>query len=162
MSAAGAPIALWTVQAPLEDRMSSREDIVRKVTAELAKLDDVLDGYVFGSVARDDIQPHSDVDVALYLHPGAADSGFGRAAELAADLMRALGKDRVDVLVLNRASPLVYHRVLRDGIRVFARDLRAATTREGRALSRYCDYLPQLAKVKAATDRRRVRGAFGR
>lgn len=138
------------------------EDIVRNVAAELARRGDVLEGYVFGSTARDKIQPHSDVDVAIYLDPGeAADSGFGPDAEIAADLMRALGKNRVDVVVLNRASPLVYHRVLRDGIRVFARDLRATTTREGRALSRYCDYVPQLAKVNAAIDRRRERGAFG-
>jgi hypothetical protein len=29
------------------------------------------------------------------------------------------------------------------GDRIFSRDLRATTTREGQALSRYCDYLPQ-------------------
>jgi uncharacterized protein YutE (UPF0331/DUF86 family) len=40
--------------------------------------------------------------------------------------------------------------VLRDGIRVLSRDVAATTTREGRALSRYCDYVPQLAKIEAA------------
>jgi hypothetical protein len=39
---------------------------------------------------------------------------------------------------------------VRDGIRVLARDVAAATTREGRALSRFCDYVPQLAKIDAA------------
>jgi hypothetical protein len=64
--------------------------------------------------------------------------------------MAALGTNSVDVVLLNRAPPLLYHRVLRDGIRVLARDLRATTTREGYALSRYCDYVPQLAKIDAA------------
>jgi hypothetical protein len=43
---------------------------------------------------------------------------------------------------------------LRDGVRLFARDLAATTAREGRALSRYCDYVPQLAKVDAAAAAR--------
>jgi hypothetical protein len=73
-----------------------------------------------------------------------------------------LGRNDVDVVVLNRASPLLYHRVLRDGIRVFARDAPATTTREGRALSRYCDYLPHLRKIDAAHAARIERGRFGR
>ena len=64
--------------------------------------------------------------------------------------MKALGRNDVDVVVLNHAPPLLYHRVLRDGVRVLSRDLRATTTREGYALSRYCDYVPQLAKIEAA------------
>ena len=63
--------------------------------------------------------------------------------------MAALGSNEIDVLVLNQAPPVLYHRVLRDGRRLLARDLRATTTREGYALSRYCDYLPQLAKIEA-------------
>jgi hypothetical protein len=60
-------------------------------------------------------------------------------------------------VVLNAAAPLLYHRVLRDGVRVLSRDLAATTGREGRALSRYCDYVPQLAKIDAAA-RPRLRG----
>ena len=64
--------------------------------------------------------------------------------------MAGLGYNDVDVVVLNRAPPLLYHRVLRDGVRVLSRDLPATTTREGQALSRYCDFVPQLAKMDAA------------
>jgi len=39
--------------------------------------------------------------------------------------------------------------VLRDGSRLFSRDLRATTVREGQALSRHCDFAPQLAKIDA-------------
>ena len=65
-------------------------------------------------------------------------------------------------MILNQASPVLYHRVLRDGVRVFSRDLRATPTREGYALSRYCDYVPQLAKIQAAAVRRLRAGEFGR
>ena len=64
--------------------------------------------------------------------------------------MSALGSNEIDVVVLNKAPPVLYHRVLRDGRRLLAREPRATTTREGYALSRYCDYVPQLAKIEAA------------
>jgi hypothetical protein len=76
--------------------------------------------------------------------------------------MQALGANRVDVVLLNASPPLLYHRVLRDGVRILSRDLRATSVREGRALSRYCDYVPQLAKIRAAHDARRARGEYGR
>ena len=75
---------------------------------------------------------------------------YGYTAQLTTHLMAALGSNEIDVVILNRAPPLLYHRVLRDGRRILARDLRAATTREGYALSRYCDFVPQLAKMAAA------------
>jgi hypothetical protein len=68
----------------------------------------------------------------------------------------------VDVVLLADAPPLLYHRVLRDGIRIMSRDLRETTVREGRAMSRYCDYVPQLAKIDAAAARRLKTGGFGR
>ena len=67
--------------------------------------------------------------------------------------MAGLGCNDVDVLILNRAPPVLYHRVLRDGVRVLSRDLAATTTREGQALSRYCDFVPQLAKMEVARRR---------
>jgi hypothetical protein len=76
--------------------------------------------------------------------------------------MATLGRNDVDLVLLNRAPPLLYHRVLRDGVRVLSRDLRATTVREGRALSRYCDYVPQLQKIEAAARARAAREQAGR
>jgi predicted nucleotidyltransferase len=123
----------------------------------------VLEAYLFGSTATGTAQPHSDVDVAVYVQPPVpTGSAFGYVADLTAGLMHVLGTNRVDVIVLNEAPPLLYHRVLRDGVRVLSRDLRATTTREGQALSRYCDYDPQLAKIEAAHRARTASGHFGR
>ena len=63
--------------------------------------------------------------------------------------MAGLHSNDVDLLILNQAPPILYYHVLRDGIRVLSRDLAATTTREGRAVSRYCDFVPQLAKMDA-------------
>jgi len=137
----------------VSDRESTNalESLVERLSAALDGREEVLEAYLFGSAARGDDQPHSDVDVAVTVRHGAPrDAGYGYAAELASVLMSALGRDRVDVVVLNDASPLLYHRVLRDGIRILSRDLKATTVREGQALSRYCDYVPQLRKIEAA------------
>jgi len=138
-------------------------DILAALREALANRPEVLEAYLFGSTARGEQQGHSDVDVAVYVDPGAAPpTAFGYAADLTADLMRALATNRVDVVVLNDAPPLLYGRVLRDGIRICSRDLMASTRREGQALSRYCDFLPQLAKIEAAHRARIARGDFGR
>ncbi|MGH7288613.1 MAG: type VII toxin-antitoxin system MntA family adenylyltransferase antitoxin [Myxococcota bacterium] len=143
--------------------MPSREQVLSAARAVLEPRDEVLEAYLFGSLARGEAQPHSDVDVAVYVDPAAhSESALGIDAEIGAELMRALGSNRVDVVLLNASSPLLYHRVLRDGVRILSRDLRATTTREGRALSRYCDYVPQLAKLRTAHEARRARGEYGR
>ena len=112
---------------------------------------EVLEAYLHGSRATGRAHAGSDIDVAVYLDErrvGA--SPYGDAAEITAHLMRELGTNAIDVSVLNHAPPVLYHRVLRDGRRVLSRDLRATTTREGYALSRYCDFVPQLAKMERA------------
>ena len=130
---------------------SVEPELERQLARALETRGEVLEAYLFGSRAAGRAQPHSDIDVAVYVESGRLDTPrYGYAAELSAHLMSALGSNAIDVVVLNRAPPLLYHRVLRDGRRILARDLRATTTREGYALSRYCDYVPQLAKIEAA------------
>lgn len=109
---------------------------------------EILEAYFFGSLARRDAKPHSDMDVAVYVDSQRLpDPPFGYAAQLTAELISEVRINRLDVDVLNCAPPLLYHRVLRDGIRLLTRDVRATATREGQAFSRYCDYLPQLRKI---------------
>lgn len=137
------------------------DELIDRVQSVLAPRPEVLEAYLFGSHARGEAQPHSDIDVAVYAS-AIPEAPFGYEAELSTELSRALATDRVDVVVLNRAGPLLYHRVLRDGVRVLARDLRATTGREGQALSRYCDYVGQLAKLDPVARMRIERGELGR
>jgi uncharacterized protein len=123
----------------------------QRIAMALADRPEVLEAYLFGSHALARAQAHSDIDVAVYVDESKVRPGaFGYAAELTASLMQALASDRIDITLLNRAPPVLYHRVLRDGRRLMSRDLLRTTTREGYALSRYCDYVPQLAKMQAA------------
>jgi uncharacterized protein len=127
------------------------QELARRIASILEPRPEVLEAYLFGSRATGRAQAHSDVDVAVFVDERrAVHGGYGYTAELATALISGLGTNAVDVVVLNGSPPLLYHRVLRDGERILSRDLRASTTREGYALSRYCDYVPQLAKIEAA------------
>jgi predicted nucleotidyltransferase len=138
-------------------------ELVRKLAQALSGRPEILEAYLFGSQARGTAQEHSDVDVAVYIdRPTELDQGFGLDAEIATDLMSALGRNDVDVVLLNHADPVLYHRVLRDGIRLLVRDAKATAGREGYAVSRYCDFVPQLEKIRAAVQGRVDRGQFGR
>jgi predicted nucleotidyltransferase len=140
-----------------------RQTVLDTLRARLARRPEILDAYCFGSTARGEAAAHSDLDVAVYVDPERLPPApFGYAAELMAGLMAELGCDRLDVVFLNHAPPLLYHRVLRDGERLLSRDLAATTTREGYAYSRYCDYLPHLRKIDRELDRRLKDGSFGR
>lgn len=142
--------------------MTGRDGIIDAVRRTLERRSEVLDAYVFGSIARGDARSDSDVDVAVYVDPGAPMPAFGHAATLGSELIGALERNDVDVVILNRADPLLYFRVLRDGVRIVSRDLAAATGREGRALSRYYDDLPRLELVRRLTEERIDAGTFGR
>lgn len=136
-----------------------REQLSRLFEAE----PDVLESYLFGSRARGEARSASDFDLAVFLAPAAAVAAYGeRRIELATRIAAIVGSDAVDVVLLNEAAPLLYHRVLRDGVRLTSRDLVATTRRAGQALSRFCDFVPQLAKIESAHRRRIAAGAFGR
>jgi len=136
--------------------------VIAQLSAAFASRAEILEAYLFGSVARADDQPHSDVDLAVFVTDDALNrSGLGYQAELGADMQQVLGRSDVDVVILNRASPVLYHRVLRDGVRLASRDLAATTRREGYALSRYCDDLTRLRKIDAIHRARIEAGEFG-
>jgi predicted nucleotidyltransferase len=130
--------------------MNANAGLAGRIAAALSARPEILEAYLFGSHARGAGQPHSDIDVAVFVDGEQVEPGrFGYRSELTSVLMGALGSNAVDVVVLNGAPPLLYHRVLRDGLRVMARNLRSTTVREGQALSRHCDFVPHLAKIDA-------------
>ena len=143
--------------------MLAGADLVNALTQALSGRTEIMEAYLFGSQARGTPRPDSDVDVAVYVDPATdLNAGFGIDATITADLMHALGRNDVDVVLLNRADPVLYHRVLQDGVRLLVRDSKATAGREGYALSRYFDFLPQLEKIRRAAQARADRGQFGR
>src|SRR3970282_388461 len=77
--------------------------------------------YLFGSTARGDAGPASDVDVAVLFDEPPPATLMGPGLSLAGRLEQQLGRP-VDLIILNAASADLVHRVLRDGDLLVDRD----------------------------------------
>lgn len=128
------------------------DEIVAKLRQQLTPVPDgIVAVYLFGSVARGQAGPSSDVDVGVLYEvtPPATLDGMG--FDLAAELEGAVGRP-VDLVVLNRASADLIHRVLRDGILVVERDRSRRIAFEVKSRNEYFDLAPiraQYRRVKA-------------
>ena len=86
--------------------------------------------------------------------PGIAGLGFDIAFELEQKLKRPL-----DIVVLNRASPDLTHRVLRDGVLVLESDRRTRVEFEVRSRAQYFDLAPLRRMYRYGSVSPRVPGA---
>lgn len=85
--------------------------------AELCDRHDLDLLVVFGSALAADVDPR-DLDVAVRLGSG---DGAHDTLKILDDLYRLTGSERIDLLVLNRAAPLVRERALTTGEPLFQR-----------------------------------------
>ena len=127
----------------MEQKNPKLNNVMQTIEDALQKEQGVLFCYLFGSFARGNAIPKSDVDVALYLSGEKQQDFFQMRLSLIEKLTRALGKE-VDVVVLNTAFPFLKYAVLKEGILVFERDPRTRIEFELRALNEYFDYKPIL------------------
>ncbi|HFD40587.1 MAG TPA: nucleotidyltransferase domain-containing protein [Anaerolineae bacterium] len=111
--------------------------------AEIFERRQVTLAYLFGSQATGQAGPLSDVDIAVLLPPGTPASRWS-AIQLALtnDLIDLLGCNQVDVVVLNRAPPLLADRVVRYGQVLFESDPLQRVRFETETLRRYLDTKP--------------------
>ena len=107
------------------------------IDALRAALDDepVRLAYLFGSLARGEAHPGSDVDLAVRSD---GPLGLTESSALIGRLESALGR-RVDLVDLHRAPPLLLHEVLSEGIPLIVRDPDEQADFETRAIARFLD-----------------------
>ena len=89
----------------MENRKATHQ-LVARLSRALASRDEVLEAYLFGSHARGQAGPDSDIDVAVYIDRSAAEEGrWGYRAELTTDLMAAL-KEQLEAVTGERIAAL--------------------------------------------------------
>jgi predicted nucleotidyltransferase len=127
-----------------------------EVTARLRSFfaahgENVVAAYLFGSTARGDARPTSDVDVAVLLATPPPATLESIPVELASELTRILGIE-TEVVILNRAPVDLVKRVLRDGVLVAENDRSRRIAFEVHARNAYWDLLPVLKRYRAARE----------
>lgn len=137
--------------------------LVETLKEFMARQPDVRLAYLFGSRGRGRANLLSDVDVAVLLaaHLSPAEQGQARL-RLVGELMAVLGREDVDLVILNRAPLLLRHRVLRDGQLLFVADERERVRFATDTLQRYLDHRYMYDVLDKAMFARLREGRFGR
>jgi predicted nucleotidyltransferase len=118
--------------------MKNPEQITEAIRRTLEKDGRVVLCYLFGSMARGETGPLSDVDIGvLFLRDSDAAHG-----ELMDSLCRALQTDRVDLVLLNQAPMPLRYRVIQDGKLLHCVDNRLRERFESETVMHYLDFKP--------------------
>jgi predicted nucleotidyltransferase len=113
-------------------------EVIKQVVAEVVVAEPtVLAAWIFGSRARLEARPGSDLDVALLPMPGVT-APAGIEERVAAQIAGRTGFD-VDVSRIGEDRPTLSFEVLSGGQRVFARDAELADIAEERLRWVYLD-----------------------
>jgi uncharacterized protein len=104
--------------------------------------------YLYGSMARGESHPGSDIDIAVLYAEEPPPTLDGLGLDLGSALEQYTHQP-VDVVVLNRAPVDLVHRVLRDGQLLCDRDRSARIRFEVQARNAYFDLLPYLRQYRS-------------
>lgn len=109
----------------------------------------VVLAYLFGSQAEGKAGPLSDVDIAVLLGPQLPKERWSDVQlDLINDLMGLFHRDEIDVVILNRATPLFAYQVVRFGRVLYEDTTNPAVDFAAYTIRRYADTAPlrRLAK----------------
>lgn len=128
------------------DRIDLETKLRQRLAREGARL---ACAWLFGSRARGEARPTSDVDVAVLLAAEPPSDLEGLELDLQEDLTEEVGLP-VQLVVANRAPVDLVHRILRDGVLLTEADRSARIAFEVDRRRRFLDLLPVLEQYRRA------------
>jgi predicted nucleotidyltransferase len=114
-------------------------------------------GYIFGSVARKQTGPLSDIDVGVLPFSEVDDSRF--PGKLMDELCRALKTDHVDLVDIASASVPLRYRIIKDGELLLSRDEALRQRFESAAVMNYLDIRPMREQCFRVTRQKILEGS---
>jgi uncharacterized protein len=114
----------------------------RDLAGVLGRFPEVAAAWLFGSVARGEARPDSDVDVGIIFRHGSEPRSRHRFLGDLAGQLEQVTRRPVDLVVLESQGPIFRHRVLRDGHRFYEADRDRRIDFESHTSSEYLDYRP--------------------
>lgn len=124
-------------------------DLRARLERQASTRPEVKLAVLFGSTARGNAGPGSDVDLGLLLDPYSPELRFRVEAELG----RAAGRP-VDVVLLDDAPPLLRFEIAREGILLFQREDHLWTGFKTKAMVDWWDWAPTHRMIAAGAIRR--------
>lgn len=130
--------------------MSIKKQIIQIVPEIITRFPSITVMYLFGSHAAGKPREESDVDIAVFTddrEPPLMD------LELGVFLEKKL-KRPVDVVIMQKVSPVLQHEVLSNKIRIYQKDAQLRIFQENRSLRAYLDtmYYQQKRTAWRKTD----------
>ena len=133
------------------------------LVARFSTFPEVVAVYLFGSTARGTQGKRSDVDIAILTRAGETPRRRSRPlVEYVQAACDALGTDRVDVVLLGRASIVLRHEVFREGTLLLVRDPEVLSRFREESSREYLDTIPLRRIFEEAYFRRIRRNGFAR
>jgi predicted nucleotidyltransferase len=103
---------------------------------------DVIALYAFGGLAKGQLKPLSDLDIAVMVSNMLTNTErFEKQLQLLSTLNRLFRTDEIDLVLLNDASPRFAHSILRDGKLLFCRDFKVLVNFTEYIRKRYFDFI---------------------
>ncbi|KKU70504.1 MAG: polymerase beta domain protein region protein [Parcubacteria group bacterium GW2011_GWA2_47_21] len=139
-------------------------EIDKNKIAEIMEKHSIIVGYVFGSVARGTLRPHSDIDVAVLFPYDMPKEKQGMSREEIRDeIASVFGVEKVDVINLNQqTNPVLRYDAVLEGKAVLVKDV-AVKAQLTRAVLREYENTRHLRETSYKILRRQIRsGQFGR
>jgi predicted nucleotidyltransferase len=100
-----------------------KEEVINKIKNYLFRRDDVVVSYIFGSYFTKKVSQRSDIDIAVLLRDSITKKDYGNIKlSIINDLIGLLSFDRIDVIILNIASPLLSHEIIKKGFLLFSKN----------------------------------------
>lgn len=132
--------------------MTSINKTNKKAIASLCKGQKVWLVYIFGSQAKNQTGPLSDIDVAVYFDPSlSSPQRFQKRLYLITELGDIFKTKNIDVISLNDAPPLLEYQIVKEGKMIYFLSPAKGLIYEAQAMSRYLDWQPFLEKYTKET-----------
>ncbi|MGQ4833843.1 MAG: type VII toxin-antitoxin system MntA family adenylyltransferase antitoxin [Candidatus Asgardarchaeia archaeon] len=100
----------------------SKQEILRTVKKLFSPIEYILFAYLFGSYATNNVWAMSDIDIAVYVDIQKAGDLFKTKIKLLGMLIDAFETDKVDLVILNEAPPVLKYEIITEGELIFTKD----------------------------------------